>query len=53
MIEHVNDMLYRTSKVTGKPIEEVLRGLIDSNMPMYGLLGAGVGVPAIMGGQDQ
>lgn len=45
MIQHVNEMIERTSRVTGKTPQEVLRGLIRKDMPMYsvapvGLLGA-------------
>lgn len=37
MMEHVNQMLHRTSQITGKSQQEVLRGFINGNMPMYGL----------------
>lgn len=40
MISEVNEMIERTSRLTGKTPEEVLRGFIRGNMPMYGLLGA-------------
>lgn len=40
MITEVNEMIERTSRLTGKSPEEVLRGFIRGNMPMYGLLGA-------------
>jgi hypothetical protein len=41
MIEDVNQMLYRTSRITGEPQEEVLRGFIRRNKPMYGVTGLG------------
>ena len=40
MITEVNEMIERTSRLTGKTPEEVLRGFIRGNMPMYGILGA-------------
>jgi hypothetical protein len=33
-------MLERTHRITGAPRAEVLRGLIRSNMPMYGISGS-------------
>jgi hypothetical protein len=47
MIERVNEMLWRTSRVTGKSQDEVLRGFIRANMPMYSMLGASVGAPLL------
>jgi len=46
-IERINEMIWRTSRVTGKPQDEVLRGYIRGNTPMYSLLGAGVGAPLL------
>lgn len=40
MIRWVNEMVERTSRVTGKTPQEVLRGFIRGDMPMYGLGGA-------------
>jgi hypothetical protein len=39
MMQHVNEMLERTSRVTGLPVADVLKGLIRGNMPMYGIGG--------------
>lgn len=41
MIQEINEMVARTSKITGLPQEEVLKGFIRSNRPMYGIAGAG------------
>lgn len=41
MIEDFNQMLYRTSRITGQPQEEVLKGFIRRNKPMYGITGLG------------
>ena len=40
MITEVNEMIERTARLTGKSPEEVLRGFMTGNMPMYGLVGA-------------
>lgn len=40
MIVEFNEMIERTSRLTGKSPEEVLKGFIRGNMPMYGILGA-------------
>ena len=40
MIEWVNEMISRTSQVTGKTQKEVLEGFVKGNMPMYGAGGA-------------
>ena len=46
MIQHVNDMIERTHRLTGIPREEVVRrGLIKKEIPMY-TIGGG----AVMGG---
>jgi hypothetical protein len=46
MIQHVNDMIERTHRLTGIPREEVVRrGLIRKEIPMY-TIGGG----AVMGG---
>jgi hypothetical protein len=53
MISHFNDMLERTSRVTGLPLDKVLDGFIRGNMPMYGLAGATVGTLAASPGGDE
>ena len=41
MIQHVNDMIERTHRLTGMPREEIVRrGLIRKEIPMYGIGGA-------------
>jgi hypothetical protein len=46
MIQHVNEMLYRTSKVTGETMDEVLNRFINAKGAMYaipaGAIGAGL-----------
>ena len=44
MIEWVNEMIARTSEVTGKTQKQVLEGFINGDMPMYGLGGAALTV---------
>ena len=46
MMQEVNEMLGRTSKITGEPQEEVLKGFIRGDKPMYGIGAAGVGAAA-------
>ena len=43
MMQEINEMLARTSKITGEPQENVLKGFIHGNKPMYGIGAAGVG----------
>jgi hypothetical protein len=43
MMQEINEMLARTSKITGEPQENVLKGFIHGNKPMYGLGALGVG----------
>ena len=43
MMQEINEMLARTSKITGEPQEKVLKGFIHGNKPMYGLGALGVG----------
>tara|TARA_R100000329_G_scaffold126669_1_gene105309 strand:- start:423 stop:1781 length:1359 start_codon:yes stop_codon:yes gene_type:complete len=52
MITEVNEMIERTARLTGKSPDEVLRGFITGNMPMYGLLGATT-AGMIAGGNDE
>lgn len=48
MIEHVNQAIERTSKLTGLPPEEVVkRGLIRSEIPLYGVGAGAIGLPML------
>ncbi len=47
MIEWVNEMISRTSQVTGKTQKEVLEGFVKGNMPMYGAGGAALTLGAL------
>lgn len=49
MMQHVNEMIYRTSQVTGKSAQDVLRGFIRGDMPMYS--GFGMSLPDASGTQ--
>lgn len=42
MMQHINEAIYRTSKVTGLSQEEVLKNLIVNKSPLYG--GGGIGL---------
>jgi hypothetical protein len=44
MIREINEMLARTNMITGEPQEQILKGFIRGNKPMYGIAGAGAGV---------
>jgi hypothetical protein len=49
MIEHVNDSIERTARLTGLTPEEVVKqGIIRSKIPLYALA-SGMAVPAAMG----
>jgi hypothetical protein len=48
MIQHVNEALERTARLTGQSPQEVLRGFIHGRSPLYGLGGATVGAGALM-----
>ena len=49
MIEHVNNAIERTHRITGMPREEIVRrGLARSEIPLYAL-GAGLLAPGVMG----
>ena len=48
MIQEINEMLARTSKITGEPQADVLKGFIRGDKPMYGLTGLGA-----LGGASQ
>lgn len=53
MIQHVNEALERTARITGMSPQEVLRkNLIRKMGPLYGVGAAGVGTAALMG-QDE
>lgn len=41
MMQEINEMIYRTGRITGESPEEVLRGFIRGNKPMYGVTGLG------------
>ena len=43
MIDHINQMIERTSRINGLPPSEVLKGYINKTMPMFGGAGAAVG----------
>ena len=53
MITEINEMIERTSRLTGQTPEEVLRGFIRGNMPMYGLLGATTAGMVARSGDDE
>jgi len=44
MIREMNEMLARTNMITGEPQEEILKGFMRGQKPMYGIAGAGAGV---------
>lgn len=41
MMQEINEMIYRTGRITGESAEDVLRGFIRGNKPMYGITGLG------------
>lgn len=41
MMQEINEMIYRTSRITGESPEEVLKGFIRGNKPMYNITGLG------------
>jgi hypothetical protein len=43
MMQEINEMLGRTHLITGEPQEEILKGFIRGDKPMYGIGAAGVG----------
>jgi hypothetical protein len=47
MIGVVNDTIERNHRLTGMPRNEILRGIIRGNIPIYGL-GAGVMAPGVI-----
>jgi len=56
MIEHVNDAIERTHRLTGMPKDEIVRrGIVRAEIPIYAL-GTGLLAPGVMGAlarQDQ
>ena len=53
MMQHVNEAIERTSRITGLSPEEVLRkNLIRKMGPLYGIGAAGVGTAALMGQRE-
>jgi len=54
MIQHVNEAIERTARITGLTPEEVVkRNLIKKLGPMYGIGAAGVGTAALLGQDDE
>ena len=43
MMQEINEMIHRTSRVTGQTPEEVIKGFVEGNKPMYGAGAAGLG----------
>ena len=41
MMQEINEMIARTSKITGQSPQEVLKGFIRADKPMYGVAGLG------------
>jgi hypothetical protein len=37
MMQEINEMIARTHAITGEPQEEILKGFIRGNKPMYGI----------------
>jgi hypothetical protein len=53
MIQHVNEAIERTSRLTGVPPEEVVkRALVRADMPLYAGAGAAVGAGALSAESD-
>jgi hypothetical protein len=46
MMQEINEMIHRTSRITGESPDEVLKGFINSNKPMYGIGAGALGVGA-------
>jgi hypothetical protein len=54
MIQHVNEAIERTSRITGVPPEEVVgRGLVRAEMPLYGVAAPLAGAAALTAGDDE
>jgi hypothetical protein len=43
MIQHVNEAIERTSRVTGLPADQVIKGWVNRRTPMYGMGGGALG----------
>jgi hypothetical protein len=41
MMQEINEMIYRTGRITGEDPETILKGYIRGNKPMYGITGLG------------
>jgi hypothetical protein len=52
MIQHVNEAIERTSRVTGMPQDQVVRGFINRRTPMYGIGGGALGT-GLLGEEEQ
>ena len=49
MIQHVNEAIERTARVTGKKPEDVVRdSLVRGTHPLYGIGAAGIGTAALV-----
>lgn len=57
MIQHVNEAIERTARVTGKAPDDIVRdSLVKRTHPLYGAAGAGLGTAALIGalrGQEE
>ena len=47
MMQEINEMIHRTSRITGQSPDEVLKGFIHGNKPMYGIGTGIIGVNAM------
>jgi hypothetical protein len=52
LIQEINEMIERGSRVTRMPPDVVTRGFLRRNMPMYGMGGAALGTGALLGSGD-
>jgi hypothetical protein len=53
MMQHINEAIYRTSKVTGLPQEEVLKNWIVNKAPLYGMGTVGLLGASMQGGDEE
>ena len=53
MIENINEMLYRTSRITGETLDEVLKRFIRAKGPMFGIAGGGAMGGLLSGGGEE
>lgn len=42
MISHINEAIYRTSRLTGLTLQQVVEGMAKGTIPIYGVAGAGL-----------